>query len=220
MLGVTQVLIGTRGWDYPLWTPDFYPPELPPEWRLTFYANNFNSVLVPARDWMEPPLARLEQWLMDTGDTFRFMLELPPGADDRECEEIHLRAQVLSPRLSGFVASDILAPEQIAMVLPEWPLAARLAAPDVRAHPTAQSLGVCWEPLKGSPWAVSAPLLVSLVAGGADRDMVDAVRRICDVAHGFRVIALFADGTPSAARKLRAATVLLGLLEGEAQAPK
>ena len=40
------LLIGTRGWDHAS-GGDFYPADLPDDWRFCYYSNNLRSVLVP-----------------------------------------------------------------------------------------------------------------------------------------------------------------------------
>jgi len=65
-----------RDWDRPDWRGEFYPEDLPEDWRLSYFANAFESVLVPATSWHEAPLERLAQWAKDVPDRFRFYLEL------------------------------------------------------------------------------------------------------------------------------------------------
>ena len=55
----------------------FFPEDLPPEWRLTYYANQFGAVLVPPDAW--PAGTALRDWRDDVHGGFRFYL----GWDDR-----------------------------------------------------------------------------------------------------------------------------------------
>ena len=80
------LLIGTRGWEHPDWVPDFYPAELPDDWRLCFYSNRLRSVLVPADIWKTVDAVTVAGWRADSDPDFRFVLEPPaalyvPGAD-------------------------------------------------------------------------------------------------------------------------------------------
>jgi hypothetical protein len=72
----TSIQLGARGWDFPAWHGGYFPEDLPPEWRLTYYANDFRQVLVPEGCWAvaEPAQGRL--WREDVSETFRFYLEL------------------------------------------------------------------------------------------------------------------------------------------------
>jgi len=47
-----RILIGTAGWQHPEWGNEvFYPEDLPEDWFLSFYANEFPIVLIPEHDW-------------------------------------------------------------------------------------------------------------------------------------------------------------------------
>lgn len=47
-----RILIGASGWQYPSWSNEvFYPDDLPEDWYLSFYANEFPIVLVPESQW-------------------------------------------------------------------------------------------------------------------------------------------------------------------------
>ncbi|WP_172600456.1 DUF72 domain-containing protein [Sulfurivermis fontis] len=70
--------IASLGWDHAGWSGTFYPDDLPPEWRLTYYANEFRAVVVPAALWRRADVATAAQWAADTAEGFRFLLE---GAD-------------------------------------------------------------------------------------------------------------------------------------------
>jgi len=49
-----RILIGTAGWQHPEWGNEvFYPEDLPEDWFLSFYANEFPIVLIPEQDWSD-----------------------------------------------------------------------------------------------------------------------------------------------------------------------
>lgn len=70
------LMIGTRGWRHAP-ESDFYPPELPEDWRFCFYSNNLRSVLVPQESWESLQAAEVAQWHEDSDPEFRFVMELP-----------------------------------------------------------------------------------------------------------------------------------------------
>lgn len=74
------VLLGAQGWDWPAWDQDFYPADMPPEWRLTFYNTQFPCVYLPAAQWRGLTDEALGQWAEDTHDQFLFLLEGEPGS--------------------------------------------------------------------------------------------------------------------------------------------
>ena len=73
------LLIGTRGWDHAAWDGQFYPAELPADWRFSFYCNRLRSVLLPAEAWAAVDMDEVRRWGGDCDAQFQFVLELPPG---------------------------------------------------------------------------------------------------------------------------------------------
>lgn len=69
------IRVGAIDWRHPAWAGSFYPTDLPEEWRLTFYASQFNCVFLPARTWREGAASELEQWCDDVHSEFRFLLQ-------------------------------------------------------------------------------------------------------------------------------------------------
>lgn len=69
------MFIAAQGWDHDGWSGPFYPADLPPEWRLAYYANAFPAVVVPAALWRTADAATVAQWVADTAEGFYFLLE-------------------------------------------------------------------------------------------------------------------------------------------------
>ncbi len=91
------------GYAHPAWLGSFYPEDLPPEWMLTYYANEFAALLLPASEWRAPAI---DSWLADTQPGFRFFLEWSPGDDLAAVVAV---AQALGERCGGVVAPGPLA---------------------------------------------------------------------------------------------------------------
>ena len=75
-----RVLIGACGWKHKAWLNDFYSEDLPEEWQLGFYSNEFPVVYVPSKDWLNISHldnSELSEWAEDVSDSFRFILEVP-----------------------------------------------------------------------------------------------------------------------------------------------
>ncbi|EGV51216.1 hypothetical protein [Candidatus Endoriftia persephone] len=70
------VQIYARGWDHPAWQGSFYPEDLPADWRLTYYANEFPGVLLPQAVWADLAASTLLEWLDDLDDGFQLYLEI------------------------------------------------------------------------------------------------------------------------------------------------
>jgi uncharacterized protein YecE (DUF72 family) len=76
-LPMMAIHIGTSGWAYPSWKPDFYPPKLPAKKFLEHYATRLNSVEVNYTFRQLPSEKALEGWLAATGEGFAFSFKAP-----------------------------------------------------------------------------------------------------------------------------------------------
>lgn len=70
-----ELLVTTRGWQHPGWDKTFYPDDMPAEWRLSYFANNFAAVLVSRGDCEKLDTDTVERWLDELEDDFDFYLE-------------------------------------------------------------------------------------------------------------------------------------------------
>ena len=71
------VHLGTSGWAYPAWKPDFYPAKLPAKKFLEYYATQLNSVEVNYTFRQLPSRSTLESWLAAVGGDFTFSFKAP-----------------------------------------------------------------------------------------------------------------------------------------------
>lgn len=103
-----RVLMGTCGWKHQAWMNDFYSEDLPEEWQLGFYSNEFPVVYVPATDWIDAP--ELSEWTEDVSDSFRFILEIPEKIINDEKHYITAinKAKTLGELCLGFVLQPAL----------------------------------------------------------------------------------------------------------------
>lgn len=85
----------------------FYPADLPHAWRLTYFANAFPAVLIPAAAWLDRSQAELSAWRSDVHAGFRFYLDCPAATDRRATARAiaafgsALAALVRTPRRQG-----------------------------------------------------------------------------------------------------------------------
>lgn len=74
------VSLGALGWEWSTWESGFYPEDMPPEWRLTYYNTQYSCVFLPASRWQGGSPEEIAQWAEDTHDRFLFLLEGEDGA--------------------------------------------------------------------------------------------------------------------------------------------
>jgi len=94
--------IGAAGWQYPSWAENYYDEELPPEWRLTFYSNEFRFCMIPWSDWGSTSRETLAQWADDIEHPFRFFLQCPL----QHIEHTDKLPDNLKPYIEGMVITD------------------------------------------------------------------------------------------------------------------
>ncbi|MEW6764944.1 MAG: hypothetical protein AB1344_04025 [Pseudomonadota bacterium] len=112
-----MIALGAWGWRHSGWVGAFYPEELPEEWRLTFYANEYEVVGLRADDWLKPELDSLRGWVNDTREGFLFVLELPEALP----ADVDERLAILTPRLGGLLAGEG-EPVGLDRFAPIWPV--------------------------------------------------------------------------------------------------
>lgn len=105
-----RLIVGARGWNHDGWNGTFYPEDLPQDWRLSYYANEFTGVLVPEPVWRAADPSIIGGWLGDVADGFLFYLE---QHDPRASSQIsfshrklfgsHWGVYLSAPRLYGLV---------------------------------------------------------------------------------------------------------------------
>lgn len=107
-----QIYMGSTGWAHTAWQGHFYPEDLPPEWQLMFYSNNYSCVYLPYAQWSPQDDATLSGWANNVAERFRFVLEANPQG--MSAEDIR-KAALLESSLGLVVdASGIVAPSNIA----------------------------------------------------------------------------------------------------------
>jgi hypothetical protein len=81
MSAITPTLItltlAAYGWSPANWASVFYPDDLPSAWQVSYYANEFSRLLIPAREWVAP-VEQTKTWLSEVGQDFGFYVELTP----------------------------------------------------------------------------------------------------------------------------------------------
>ncbi len=90
-LSMPVINIATYGWEGEAWQ-GFYPADLPEDWRMDYYGNEFRAVVIPASVWQRITPAVVEEWLDAIHAEFQFYFE-------------RLDGQRLTPEQQAIVAS-------------------------------------------------------------------------------------------------------------------
>ena len=70
-----NILVGTSGWSYKEWKGSFYPPKMPADEMLRFYAGRFPAVEVNNSFYRIPAERVLASWAEQVPESFRFVLK-------------------------------------------------------------------------------------------------------------------------------------------------
>jgi uncharacterized protein YecE (DUF72 family) len=70
-----KLFVGTSGFAYKEWRPEFYPADLKDAHMLGFYASKLNSVEINYTFYREPSPSMLEGWAAKTPEDFAFALK-------------------------------------------------------------------------------------------------------------------------------------------------
>ncbi len=106
------IQLGAYGWRHKHWSNTFYPDNLPTggtedageDWRLTYYSNEFDTVLVPADYWQAGQEKDSENWLASVHSEFRFFVECRPEMFEMvSLAEFTVALEGLLPQLSALV---------------------------------------------------------------------------------------------------------------------
>lgn len=69
---MTDILIGTSGYDYPEWKGVFYPEDLPRKDFLSYYATQFNTVELNNTFYNMPTAERMQNFYDRSGGNLFF----------------------------------------------------------------------------------------------------------------------------------------------------
>jgi uncharacterized protein YecE (DUF72 family) len=72
---MASLFMGTSGFAYPAWKPDFYPPKIPPKDFLKYYATRLNAVEINYTFRRLPSASTLESWVSATPEGFVFAVK-------------------------------------------------------------------------------------------------------------------------------------------------
>ena len=95
---MAEIHIGTSGWSYPSWRPDFYPAGADPTEFLGHYAQRFDTVELNTTGYRLPAEEQFHRWREQVPDGFTFAVKMPLTRLDRVGTFVE-RAQALGDRL-------------------------------------------------------------------------------------------------------------------------
>ena len=218
-----EIWIGARGWRHESWVGDFYPDDMPSDWWLRYYSNEFDTVLVPWNYLCDADTPTLQKWIDDTDDGFAFFAELPFTASNSQVENV---LAALHPRLAGLLINTITAEHVITenvIPLPDWletakdyvPMAVDGAVLDaatsIARH---QKRGCYWRPDVENCHECHGGLGIAEIDSGTIHDpkSLKKILEDCRSVQGPTTIGLFFGGDAPRIDEMRNAIMILQML--------
>lgn len=121
----TDIIVAAYGWSFPDWCGNFYPEDLPEDWRLAYYSNEFRAVVVPASAWSGDDVLEVERWVEDTSEDFVFYLEVVGVRTD--WAKLAQTLRPLGDRLGGILLRPLDVDPDLAMIASELEAAVAVA---------------------------------------------------------------------------------------------
>lgn len=203
-----RLLIGACDWRYPQWSGGFYPDDLPEDWRLAYYGNEFPVVLVPADYRLD---AAGSAALREGSDAaLFFVIELK--ADSDAAERIDAARQLADQCVGLLVDAAGMAPAELAELLARCaPLPVSLRGMDELPVSDTRRVTRCWD----GEGALPAPAALNLVRMDCARASPRGLRTIIEALlaredSGINVLLL--EGGPPDVEILRQAVMIRDLL--------
>jgi len=130
----SSIIVGALGWKHAHWESEFYPDDLPEDWQLSYYSNEFSGVLVPEEDW-KLDIEDLDDWVEEVPDGFQFYFQASKG----NLPDITQIVNKLGDHFAGFI--DVLSNQSTASAtiefsnksLREWRVWLEENAPNLKA---------------------------------------------------------------------------------------
>lgn len=171
----TDITVAAYGWAHPDWADSFYPEDLPEDWQLSFYSNEFRAVLVPASAWSAEDSLEIERWAEDVGEDFVFYLEVVSLQTD--WAKLAEAVKPLGEQLGGILLRPLEVDADLAMIASCLDAAVNIAPVSVllpektelsevgRGLLKQQDVSLCWNADDGKPMWTHGGFAVARVAG-------------------------------------------------------
>ena len=225
-----RILIGAHGWLHTAWQGVFYPADLPDDWQLGYYSNEFPVVLMPASYWQYAD-EEIAAWLEDSAVRLSLICEAPavspqqPASDTVQALNRFIqRTTLLGERCIGvLLPMPGLLPE-FASVLRQVDrrvplvidMAEGLSMNETKAIQKVceqQGVGLCWHGQGPTTGLQYGPLAMTRInsRGMTLRQLRDVVETILKQAASGQLNVLIIDGQPPDVEAIRHAGVILEL---------
>jgi hypothetical protein len=218
-----EIFVGARGWQYPEWSGEFYPDDLPNDWRFSYYSNELQTVLVPFDYLQRYTPEEWAEWAEDAPKNFAFYVELAGTAAWEEIKDI---LEVLGGQLKGIVIviDELTDIEALALLIRQAKTAApvciqrggkQISERDMQTLQSCHEVNRCWDGEDEAPlWSYggAAVLLRESRAQNSPDILRQIIEKGIEYAGSCEAIALFFTGDSPKISDMRNARTITDLL--------
>ncbi|WP_455217975.1 DUF72 domain-containing protein [Kaarinaea lacus] len=229
-----ELFVAARGWAHPSWNGDYYPDDLPDDWQLSFYSNEFRAIVIPESEWKSLDPVEIERWIDDTHDEFLFFLEVEDPVTN--WQKVSEQIEYLGDQLGGFLFRPLEVDSDLSIMADSLSAARKLAPASIllpgNMKPgqagqdllTKLNVECCWNVGSGAPaWLESgldSELAVARVTGNNSftarewREIIETCMQYGEVIHNAssRRVLLVLDMDMPQVNDLRTATMIGDML--------
>jgi len=224
----TDIIVAARGWSHPAWGETFYPVDLPEDWQLAYYSNEFRAVVVPAAEFVSVDPLEVERWVEDVAEGFEFYLEVTDLFID--WTKFAQAAKLLGVHLKGILLRPLTVDEDLAMIAPSLDAATALAPVCVLLSDSMtisnngrdlliqHGVELCWDTHEGKPGWRGGGFVVARVTGNNHytpkewRETIEACLRCDNESSDRRKVLLMVEHESPEPDSLRAAMMIGDML--------
>lgn len=110
MSGLKSMSVGFSAWQEPALQDQFYPDDLPEDWRADYYFNNFRVAMAPQQEWMQWDQAMLVT-LKEAMLAENFFYLHWSDVNSASVAKVEWLKEFLGSKLSGLLLSGSWTPE-------------------------------------------------------------------------------------------------------------
>jgi len=185
--------VGATGWEFGPWEQSYYPEDLPEDWRLTYYSNDFPVVRLPTSRLAAASDNEVQEWLDETNGQFRFVVELDCPQD----AALEARLATLRPKLLAVIVprDGAIQPGEALAGLPR--VMAKAEDQSCELHLQA-GVGHCWNGQGAPCWGDDIALVCLAASDYKDMRRLKEVIAACQPAleEGRQLVLLFEGQAP------------------------
>jgi len=219
-----SILIGANGWMHPEWETTYYPDDLPQDWLLGYYSNDFPVVMVTEKEWQSSEYSgkeAIEDWVDNSEVSLRFVLEL--SAELAEFSKWREKLSGFGHRLFGVVLvfEELPTVEQFKALYTGWQkhypvcMDFKTAEPGKELSEALAEVGVgwCWHGGENSQGINNRSLAIARIEteNKTPRDLRAMLETMLAVDSTEQKVVLF-EGTPPSLEVINNTGIILDLL--------